>query len=291
MEVDQPQSGAGADSSGVRAPKRPWEVMEMDGEEVDELEDSEEAPYPTPPPPATSTVTAAPATTAEQDMELIRTKRAATSAGGVNGALTKTKYRKRSQRATPPGKCHSCHIRETPEWRRGPDGARTLCNACGLHYAKLLRKREKESASNGGATVAKIDMETLRASARADQGEKTASASASAAARKAAVAAAAAGAGSSANPASKAAPSQSQSGPRPRDDQHRIRMRTDVEMEDSSEKTASPGPGPAFATSQQSQSQLYPRRPQHRYHRHHNPKRIMRVHSSCSYRPTCRRWR
>ena len=36
------------------------------------------------------------------------------------------------QRATPPGKCHSCNIRETPEWRRGPDGARTLCNACGL---------------------------------------------------------------------------------------------------------------------------------------------------------------
>ncbi|SAM00559.1 hypothetical protein [Absidia glauca] len=29
--------------------------------------------------------------------------------------------------------CHSCHTFETPEWRRGPDGARTLCNACGLH--------------------------------------------------------------------------------------------------------------------------------------------------------------
>lgn len=39
---------------------------------------------------------------------------------------------RRKQRATPPGKCHSCNIRETPEWRRGPDGARTLCNACGL---------------------------------------------------------------------------------------------------------------------------------------------------------------
>ncbi|KAG1196861.1 hypothetical protein G6F70_007105 [Rhizopus microsporus] len=37
-------------------------------------------------------------------------------------------------------KCHSCGTTETPEWRRGPDGARTLCNACGLHYAKLVRK-------------------------------------------------------------------------------------------------------------------------------------------------------
>lgn len=44
------------------------------------------------------------------------------------------------KRAAPPGKCHSCHRVDTPEWRRGPDGARTLCNACGLHFAKLQRK-------------------------------------------------------------------------------------------------------------------------------------------------------
>ncbi|KAF8959491.1 GATA zinc finger-domain-containing protein, partial [Flammula alnicola] len=101
--------------------------------------------------------------TAEQDMELIRTKRA-TSSAGTNGPAgqPKSKYRKRS-RATPPGKCHSCNIRETPEWRRGPDGARTLCNACGLHYAKLMRKRDK--SANGEAPH--IDLETLRASARA----------------------------------------------------------------------------------------------------------------------------
>ncbi|KAI9497991.1 hypothetical protein BDB00DRAFT_868124 [Zychaea mexicana] len=37
-------------------------------------------------------------------------------------------------------RCHSCHTNETPEWRRGPDGARTLCNACGLHYSKLVRR-------------------------------------------------------------------------------------------------------------------------------------------------------
>ncbi|KAJ1562044.1 hypothetical protein HK096_002340 [Nowakowskiella sp. JEL0078] len=44
-----------------------------------------------------------------------------------------------------PGRCHWCNINETPEWRRGPEGARTLCNACGLHYAKYSRKKiEKE---------------------------------------------------------------------------------------------------------------------------------------------------
>ncbi|KAF2197318.1 hypothetical protein GQ43DRAFT_496416 [Delitschia confertaspora ATCC 74209] len=56
--------------------------------------------------------------------------------GGFAGADTK----KRRGRAAPPGRCHSCNRAETPEWRRGPDGARTLCNACGLHYAKLTRK-------------------------------------------------------------------------------------------------------------------------------------------------------
>lgn len=42
------------------------------------------------------------------------------------------------QRAAPPGRCHSCHRAETPEWRRGPDGARTLCNACGLRTSHAL---------------------------------------------------------------------------------------------------------------------------------------------------------
>ncbi|KAH7132259.1 hypothetical protein B0J11DRAFT_427731 [Dendryphion nanum] len=56
--------------------------------------------------------------------------------GGFAGAELK----KRRPRAAPPGRCHSCNRAETPEWRRGPDGARTLCNACGLHYAKLTRK-------------------------------------------------------------------------------------------------------------------------------------------------------
>ncbi|KAJ7126841.1 hypothetical protein C8R44DRAFT_851315 [Mycena epipterygia] len=162
MEVDQ------------RPPKRPWEDMEMEEEmeaEVDELEEPDQAqPYPTP----TDTKPSPPAqTTAEQDMELIRTKRASTTGVGVPGVAgqPKSKYRKRS-RATPPGKCHSCNIRETPEWRRGPDGARTLCNACGLHYAKLMRKREKEH--NGSGTAPQIDMDTLRASARADMAQKSA---------------------------------------------------------------------------------------------------------------------
>lgn len=40
--------------------------------------------------------------------------------------------------------CHMCGVTETPEWRRGPAGDHTLCNACGLHYAKSLKKQRKE---------------------------------------------------------------------------------------------------------------------------------------------------
>ncbi|KAJ5692687.1 Zinc finger NHR/GATA-type [Penicillium macrosclerotiorum] len=69
--------------------------------------------------------------------------------GGFAGADSK----KRRGKAAPPGRCHSCNRAETPEWRRGPDGARTLCNACGLHYAKLTRKMGANKAATLGSTL------------------------------------------------------------------------------------------------------------------------------------------
>lgn len=73
------------------------------------------------------------------------------SKGDFAGSETK----KRRGRAAPPGRCHSCNRAETPEWRRGPDGARTLCNACGLHYAKLTRK---QTNANKTANVASSNL-------------------------------------------------------------------------------------------------------------------------------------
>ena len=37
--------------------------------------------------------------------------------------------------------CTDCGTLDSPEWRKGPNGPKTLCNACGLHYAKLTRKQ------------------------------------------------------------------------------------------------------------------------------------------------------
>ncbi|KAK3825713.1 MAG: hypothetical protein J3Q66DRAFT_328421 [Benniella sp.] len=38
-------------------------------------------------------------------------------------------------------RCTSCYIVKTPEWRKGPLGPRTLCNACGLIWGKMSRSK------------------------------------------------------------------------------------------------------------------------------------------------------
>jgi GATA zinc finger len=95
----------------------------------------------------------------EIEMELIRNKRMAAQSG-VKGKYTKRNVRPHfsprlrwltslphfslwhtQKRTAPPQKCTSCGTKETPEWRRGPDGQRSLCNACGLRefLARLIQ--------------------------------------------------------------------------------------------------------------------------------------------------------
>ncbi|KAJ1966126.1 hypothetical protein GGI12_000275 [Dipsacomyces acuminosporus] len=95
-------------------------------------------------------------------MEYIRKRRTVLSPA-------RTKSRKRSKKAdsSQPNTCRSCGISETPEWRRGPDGARTLCNACGLHYAKLSKKRAAEAATTAPAAASVTTSSASAASASA----------------------------------------------------------------------------------------------------------------------------
>ena len=37
--------------------------------------------------------------------------------------------------------CSDCGTLDSPEWRKGPKGPKTLCNACGLRWAKKEKKR------------------------------------------------------------------------------------------------------------------------------------------------------
>jgi len=63
--------------------------------------------------------------------------------GHLQSNLPTSKPRKRAIPSPNAVYCHSCHTRDTPEWRRGPDGCKSLCNACGLHYAKIIKKEQK----------------------------------------------------------------------------------------------------------------------------------------------------
>lgn len=54
--------------------------------------------------------------------------------------------------------CRSCGEMQTCEWRRGPDGFKSLCNACGIHYAKIVKKEESEVATY---QPKKVDMNML----------------------------------------------------------------------------------------------------------------------------------
>ncbi|KAJ9646442.1 white collar 2 type of transcription factor [Coniosporium tulheliwenetii] len=38
--------------------------------------------------------------------------------------------------------CTDCGTLDSPEWRKGPNGPKTLCNACGLRWAKKEKKRQ-----------------------------------------------------------------------------------------------------------------------------------------------------
>lgn len=66
--------------------------------------------------------------------------------------------------------CLSCGTLSTAEWRRGPTGPRTLCNACGLLFAKITRMRQAEhqrSSSSGVAIAGKPSLSPSSASASA----------------------------------------------------------------------------------------------------------------------------
>ncbi|KAI8069743.1 uncharacterized protein B0P05DRAFT_550659 [Gilbertella persicaria] len=40
--------------------------------------------------------------------------------------------------------CQSCGTDSSPEWRRGPTGHKTLCNACGLRYSRSVARQGKK---------------------------------------------------------------------------------------------------------------------------------------------------
>lgn len=73
-------------------------------------------------------------------------------AAGASSASNRKKSKHHHEAANTENQvCLGCNATTTPEWRRGPMGPRTLCNACGLVYAKMIKKRTKDNGQNGPA--------------------------------------------------------------------------------------------------------------------------------------------
>lgn len=55
---------------------------------------------------------------------------------------------KKKQKVADEYVCADCGTLDSPEWRKGPKGPKTLCNACGLRWAKKEKKRSGDDGKN-----------------------------------------------------------------------------------------------------------------------------------------------
>lgn len=73
------------------------------------------------------------------------------ASGGTagDGAEQEDKKKKPKKPRTDEGEfvCRDCGTVDSPEWRRGPLGPKTLCNACGLRWAKKNKQATRHSIS------------------------------------------------------------------------------------------------------------------------------------------------
>lgn len=71
-----------------------------------------------------------------------RSKSSSQSPDRSGSSRKKRKTSKSERKLDSPIECKHCGSESTPEWRRGPEGEKTVCNACGIFYSKLIKKYE-----------------------------------------------------------------------------------------------------------------------------------------------------
>lgn len=66
-------------------------------------------------------------------------------------ALTSSGSKKSKKKPEEQKICAQCHRQDSPEWRRGPNGPKELCNACGLRYKSMHKKQQQLHSHNTGS--------------------------------------------------------------------------------------------------------------------------------------------
>ena len=69
----------------------------------------------------------------EEDVDFDERKKAGSSSQHYSRAVATVGHLVEGE--SPIRKCYVCGVTETPQWRRGPSGKRTLCNACGVKWS------------------------------------------------------------------------------------------------------------------------------------------------------------
>lgn len=69
--------------------------------------------------------------------------------GGSGPDSEREREKRRKMKVADEYVCTDCGTLDSPEWRRGPNGPKTLCNACGLRWAKKEKKRSEHHGSGG----------------------------------------------------------------------------------------------------------------------------------------------
>ena len=73
--------------------------------------------------------------------------------GSFGGEEREVDKRRRTTKVADEYVCTDCGTLDSPEWRRGPQGPKTLCNACGLRWAKKEKKQSKQQMFAHGSSM------------------------------------------------------------------------------------------------------------------------------------------
>ncbi|KAI6132010.1 white collar 2 type of transcription factor [Pisolithus croceorrhizus] len=85
---------------------------------------------------------------------LVRGQHSSSGTQPVEDACDDTSRRKKMRKSHGAEQhvCVTCGRTDSPEWRKGPQGPKTLCNACGLRWAKEVRNKGEENSCAVGTS-------------------------------------------------------------------------------------------------------------------------------------------